>query len=79
LETQRDAEAHCHNWLKTVNAGQGKKVLTMACRIAQWGKPGFLGGNLIEARKSGLWKIREPQGSHLKKTSMLRNNKFQRR
>ena len=44
---------------------------TMACRMAEWGKPGLLGGSLIEVKKSGLCKMREPQGSHLKKTSML--------
>jgi hypothetical protein len=44
--------------------------------MAECGKPGFLGGNFIDAKKSGLCKIREPQGSHLKKTSMLQEIGF---
>lgn len=52
LETQRDAEAHYHKRLELVGEKIGE--LTIACRMAQCGKPEFLGGSLIEAKKSGL-------------------------
>lgn len=56
LDTQRDAKAHYHKRLDTVNTEQVKKSprLTIACRMAQWGKPGFLGGSLVEAKNLGL-------------------------
>lgn len=77
LETQRDAKAHYHKRLALTTINTARARLTIACRIAQWGKPGFFGGSLNEAKNLGLWKIREPQGSHLKKTSMLRKNAYQ--
>ena len=39
--------------------------------MAEWGNPGSLGGRCIEERKDGRCKTLDPQGSHLKKTSIL--------
>lgn len=44
---------------------------TIACRIAEWGNPGLLGGNRREAMSDGLWRTREPHGSQRKKASTL--------
>lgn len=47
------------------------RALTMACKMAECGKSGFFGGKRRLAMKDGLCSIRDPQGSHLKKTSTL--------
>jgi hypothetical protein len=55
LETQRDAKAHYHKRSNTAPRTRKEVVgLTIACRMAQCGKPGLLGGSLIEAKKPGL-------------------------
>jgi hypothetical protein len=55
LETQRDAKAHYHKRSNPAPTTRKEALeLTIACRIAQWGKPGLLGGSLIEAKKPGL-------------------------
>jgi hypothetical protein len=79
LETQRDAEVHYHKRLAPQRPVRERSKPTIACRMAEWGNPGLLGGSFIEAKKSGLCKILEPQGSHLKKTSMLQEKGFQLR
>lgn len=48
-----------------------KWLLTMACNIAECGNPGSRGGRCIEARNDGRCNTLDPQGSHLKKMSML--------
>lgn len=47
--------------------------LTMACKTAECGKLGSFGCRCMDARNDGLCRTREPHGSHLKKTSMLKN------